>query len=583
MEVSPTARRGIPIWVVTVCLAAIFFGIRGHELWTPDEPRVGEIARGMSAGSSWLVPQLAGRPFVEKPPLYFWLSVLMVMTLGKAVGVTASLRLLPAICGVLTLLVLYRAARRYLGNPQAVAAVLVLATMYGFFHATHWIVVDPLLMFLTSGSVLFLFEGLDGEKPLLLLAGYLLAGLAFLTKGFVAWAIIGVPGVLLGILYFRTITQRPFLNLAGFLLLLAPVTVWMMAFYLRGGPELWREWFIENQLGRFLGRTDYLGHIRGPIYYLAILPAVVLPWTPVLLGWIIHRRWRSITKFPAAVRNLHLMIIAWAFGGLLILSLAGTKRDIYLFPLLPGFALLITTSLDGLPRWVEIMLKVLCFCLLLPILFFSFGSLAWEEGRLTLQLGFSLPLLVCTAAGLFAIIRYWRNIPVSVCTVTGLFYLAVVLAAFPVIDRAKNYEPATRHIAAAIPAGDRSSVCGWNIDETTRAIFSYYTGLTLIDLRDDGNLADSLRRLQEILDLEDPQYASIVALIKHNRVFPPAGISLDPEQIRAKTKMGINRTLLLITGKHKSENQPESSSDPIPRILPYSRQDRVQQEESALK
>ncbi len=452
--------------------------------------------------------------------------------------------------------------------------------MYGFFHATHWIVVDPLLMLLASGSILFLFEGFDREKSVLLLAGYLLAGLAFLTKGFVAWAIVGVPGTLLAFLYFRTIIRRPFLTLAGVLLLLAPVTVWVLAFYLRGGPDLWREWFIENQLGRFLGRTDYLGHIRGPFYYLSIAPGILLPWTPVFLGWIVHRRWRPITKLPAAVRNLHLTVVAWTLGGLLILSLAGTKRDIYLFPLLPGFSILIATSLKGSPRWVEMVLKAICILLLIPMIVFSFGALDWGEGELTLRWGFSLPLLVCSAGALFALIRYRRNILVSVCAVTGLFYLAVVLAAFPVIDQAKNYEPATRQIAAAIPACDRSSVCGWNIDETTRAIFSYYTGLTLIDVRDGENLEGRHRRLQKILDLEDPRYTSVIVLTKYDGVLPPEGISLDPEQIRAKTKMGINRTIWLITGKHKAEKQSESSSDPVPRILPYSRQDRVQQEES---
>jgi len=473
----------------------------------------------------------------------------MLLTLGKVVGATAALRLLPALCGASTLIVLYRAVRRYLGNPQAIGVVLVLATMYGFFHATHWIVVDPLLMFLTSGSVLFLFEGLDREKPRILLAGSLLAGLAFLTKGFVAWAVIGVPGVMLFVLYFRTITHRPLLHLAGFLLLLAPVIAWMGAFYLRGGPELWREWFIENQLGRFLGRTDYLGHIRGPFYYLSIVPGVLLPWTPVLIGWIVHRRWRTIAGYPPAVRNLYLTILAWAFGGLFLLSLAGTKRDIYLFPLLPGFAFLIATSLEGSARWVNAVLKVICLLLLLPMIFFTFGSLVWEEGELTLQWGFSLPLLACASGALFALIRYRRNILAVTGAVTGLFYLAVVLAVFPVIDQAKNYQPATFCIAEAIPIGDRSSVCAWNSDETTRAIFSYYTGLTLSDIRDGGDLKDSLMRLQKVLDLEDPQYTSVIVLIKYDRVFPPEGISLDPEQIRAKTNMGINRTLLLISGK----------------------------------
>ena len=102
----------IPAWVILICLATLVFGIAGHALWTADEPREAEIAREMAAGGSWIIPHLAGVPFVEKPPLYYWLSALAMMTAGKIVGTTAAARAVAALCGDLTPLEFGRAAWR---------------------------------------------------------------------------------------------------------------------------------------------------------------------------------------------------------------------------------------------------------------------------------------------------------------------------------------------------------------------------------------------------------------------------------------------------------------------------------------
>jgi len=120
-----------------------------------------------------------------------------------------------------------------------------------------------------------------------------MAGLAFLTKGFVAWMLLFLPWGLLGGLYFRSIRRRPGLHLAGLLLLLGPPAVWMGAFYLQAGPELWREWFIDNQIGRFTGGSTHLGHLKGPFYYLWLAPVALMPWTPIIIDWLIRRGWRS--------------------------------------------------------------------------------------------------------------------------------------------------------------------------------------------------------------------------------------------------------------------------------------------------
>ncbi len=286
--------RIIPWWVVLLCLATLAVGIAGHELWTPDEPREAAIAKTIADGGPLLIPRLGGTPFVEKPPLYYWFSALLMRSLGIITGPTAAARGASALCAALTLLAVWAVARRFWGRYRGIAAVLILATMLGFARAGHWILIDPLLMLLVTAAALFFFRGLEDDRPGWILGGYLCAGLAFLTKGFIAWALLFFPWGTLALIHFPRITRRPFLHLAGLLIMLGLPGAWMAAFYRQGGTELWREWLIDNQIGRFSGSSAHLGHIKGPFYYLWLAPLLCLPWTPALIGAIADGGWRSV-------------------------------------------------------------------------------------------------------------------------------------------------------------------------------------------------------------------------------------------------------------------------------------------------
>ncbi len=556
IEEKPT----IPRWVTLLCLATLVFGIAGHALWTADEPREAEIAREMSVviqsrivgtdtgiRTDWAVPYLAGKPFVEKPPLYYWLSALIMLTVGKLIGGAVAVRALSALYAALTLAVVWWTARDCLGRYRAAAAVIILATMVGFFQAAHWILIDPLLMMLITMAVLCLFNGLDRDRPLLIPAAYLSAGLALLTKGFVALGLLALPGIVLFILYRQSLRRRWIFHLAGIILLLGPGLLWASVFYSQGGPALWKEWFVNNQIGRFSGKTTH-SHIHGPLYYFGVAPGLLLPWTILLLGGLFRRRERNTGEPTQRARSFLKMSFAWAIGGFVLLSLAGTKRDIYLYPLLPGFAILCVFVLSRVPRWVEITYRFLLPILVLPAAVLAFLSPVIGAGTFSIAGDFKPVVLLCALIGIFALLRLKDNLPARIAAVTGILYLTAVFAVFPVIDAEKNYEPATRRIAAAIPETQMNRVCGWNTDETTQALFSYYTGLTLTDLRDKVQPEKNLGRLAEILSGRDKQYDAVIVLLKRESEFPPEGMPPARYRMLAEARMGKHRRLLLLIG-----------------------------------
>ena len=57
------------ILVAAVILAA---GLGLRDPWPADEPRFALIARDMVEGGNWLLPNVGGVLYPDKPPLHFW-------------------------------------------------------------------------------------------------------------------------------------------------------------------------------------------------------------------------------------------------------------------------------------------------------------------------------------------------------------------------------------------------------------------------------------------------------------------------------------------------------------------------------
>ena len=93
---SPEVDR----WFATaIVLALAFLFVFDHDAWTPDEPRVIELARSIRA-TSWAVPTLNGTNFLEQPPLYYWSVAAGYRAFGTSVGVA---RAVSSLFGLLTL------------------------------------------------------------------------------------------------------------------------------------------------------------------------------------------------------------------------------------------------------------------------------------------------------------------------------------------------------------------------------------------------------------------------------------------------------------------------------------------------
>lgn len=552
----------MPFWVMLLVLATLPAGVANHGLWTPDEPREAELVLSMARpGASRLYPVLAGQPFVQKPPLFYWAAAFSLRTLSPLLGRVGAIRAVSALCALLTALLTWAAARRFLSPAQGAAAAAVLLTTAGFFQAGHWIITDPALMLAVSAAVLLAAWGEEEDRPGLILAAFACAGLSFLAKGLIGPALIAPPALVMAAIYRRRILERKILHLAGFAIAALVILAWAVPFKLNAPPAAWRAWFWDNQIGRFLGRTKGLGHVRGPFYYLPILPLMLLPWTPVLIGILWGRRLREAACGEPGRRFL-LTVGAWAAGGGLFLTLAGTKRDIYLYPLLPAFASLIgAAAFLHQPRWVRAYLQGLGWLLAGVLLAAGFLRADWGGGGL--NWGFRLQAwALAAAAGAFWLMLRSRvpSFP-RTAALCALFYLGAAKTIVPQLDTAKNYEPGTHIILAALPAHAEEIVCSWELDETGRGLLGFYGGVSLFDLYEEYPEGERLAVLKNALAGKSERCRFLVAMSKR-RPFPPPGVELDPKRVRATGRLGNGRTLYLIdcAGPETGADDPGSEA-----------------------
>src|SRR5258706_11309016 len=70
--------------LLALTAALLAFRLGAVPLLGPDEPRYARVAVEMQRAGEWVRPTLAGEPWLEKPPLYYWLAGAAFRVLGEA-------------------------------------------------------------------------------------------------------------------------------------------------------------------------------------------------------------------------------------------------------------------------------------------------------------------------------------------------------------------------------------------------------------------------------------------------------------------------------------------------------------------
>jgi len=361
-KVSPLSPVARILWVALI-LATLylcyFHNLGAIGLVGPDEPRYAWIARDMAESGDWVTPRLYGRPWFEKPPLYYWGAAACF----KLFGVSETTARLPsAICALLATLALTWLAWRIYGSETARWLLLLLPTSVGMIGFSHAAATDmPFAAMLTIAMVLAArLLGLLPEQseemqspqgPIRSFTsstsftsfffGFFL-GLATLAKGPAAIILSG------GAVFFWAIFTKRWRDAFRCLHPLAILSFCLTAlpWYIlcaRRNPDFFRVFIIEHNFKRFL--TSEFQHIQPFWFYVPILLVATFPWTLLLACEVVPRLGHLWKERQLRISHATVLFCSWAIFCLLFFSISRSKLPGYILPAVPPLMLLIASSI----------------------------------------------------------------------------------------------------------------------------------------------------------------------------------------------------------------------------------------------
>ena len=328
-----------PYWQVLIALWVLVFGLGAYSLFDDNEGLYASIASVMHRGGSLVIPSTNGVPYIEKPPLFYWLDATLFYILGENEWAAR----LPS---VLSTLAIGYIITRFLKTQQAEAQQCTLATMVWFtsigilFFGRIAFMEMALVLFTTSALLAFYLWDQTGNLKWLV-ACHACVACATLTKGIVGIGFVGA--VIMTYMLIERRSSRQILKLlhpaavSVFLLIAVP---WHVMAIQHDSGFAWFYLINENLL-RIVGMRVPKDYYRGSIWYYAVrFPLYLLPWAywiPQLVIWC-KGAWKE--------HRLYRLLILWFSVLFVTFSLSANKGNYYMLVGVPPVVILLSYYLN---------------------------------------------------------------------------------------------------------------------------------------------------------------------------------------------------------------------------------------------
>jgi 4-amino-4-deoxy-L-arabinose transferase-like glycosyltransferase len=397
LRLPPTVRLVGAVALFAGLLFLPYLGAVG--LWDPWETHYGEVGRSMVQRSDYVFPFWENAWFFSKPPMTMWLQALGMNVVGalREPGALSrytewGMRLPFALLSITALCLLAVALSRLLNRRVGLAAAFVLATMPLYFLLTRQTVTDtPFVTTLVCGLSCALIGQLDGStrhRTAWWYAFYVFCGISALSKGVLGLAL---PAAILG-LYFLLVEMpydgaslsshvrwllEPSFRLAvregrepmpalwaqffhmrllsGLGVFLAVCGPWYLTLHLFEGVDdeskrFWYRFWIHDHINRLASGV----HTTTPggtfTYFIEQGGFAIFPWVAALPGALALVT-RLRLRGGGSVDKVGVLALLWAVFTFTLVGASATKFHHYVFPVLPGVAILIALFIDRL--WEE--------------------------------------------------------------------------------------------------------------------------------------------------------------------------------------------------------------------------------------
>lgn len=470
-----------------LCAAWILPGLFGHDPWKPDEAHTFGVVYDILRGGSWVVPTLAGEPYLDNPPLFYLTAALFAKIASFALPLHDGARLATGFWMAITFAFTALAGRALYSVRYGAISALLLLGCFGFVMRAHLLIADMALL----AGIAMTYYGLAVSLARPVPGGFWIGtgiGIGFLANGLLAPVVLVSTALLLPALCPEWRTRSYLKSLGVAFTAAAPwLFIWPALLY-RHSPALFRLWLWEENLAEYFGPNA--APRAGGLYYLKILPWYAFPVWLLALWTLWGGRARGLVR-PAIV----LPITGFAVT-LFALSGSSDARELYALPLLIPLSLLAAGAPETLRRgaagvWYWFSAMAVTFFV---IVFWFYWSglelgvpLRLHEHLHRIRPGYTpgfrwLPFLLGVAYSIFwlVVLASFRKTPMRPVVVwgAGITTLWALLATLFLgwADNVKSYRSMVVSIQKALPK-QYDCVSSAHLGESQRAMLHYFANI----------------------------------------------------------------------------------------------------------
>jgi 4-amino-4-deoxy-L-arabinose transferase-like glycosyltransferase len=445
------------------CAFLFVYGIGQFGLIGADEPRYAQVAREMLERRDWITPTLAGQPWLEKPPLYYWQAAFFY----SIFGVHDWAARLPAVLdATLLVLAIYFFLRRFRRGFE-IDGALIAASCAGITGYARAASTDMPLVAALTIAMLGWWAWRESGRHNYLLVFYVGLALGALAKGpiapFLAALTIALYAILVG--EYRLITRT--LWLPGIVLSCVVTFPWYVAVQVRN-HDFFRVFILEHNLDRF--STNLYHHPEPVWYYVPVLALALMPWLVFVLAAFVQsvRLWldeRRSSHEPVDKLNvdsgygLSCFACCWMIVPLVFFTFSFSKLPGYILPSVPAGAILLAeylrhhlteNEIEPVSKWLSVLHALVAAAPVIPGMLIAYlagqhrlpgGQPMFIALTVAFVLSAAIALTLVRRDGL-RMLRFVTLIPV-VLTVA-----AVIKFGSTALDRTLSARPLAQELAA---------------------------------------------------------------------------------------------------------------------------------------
>ena len=309
-----------------------------------------------------VTPILYGKPWLEKPALYYWRA----MGYYRELGVYDWTARLASATGAFALIILAFLHLKRFRPGGHLDAALIMVSAVAIFAFSRGASTDMQLAAPFSIGMLGWYAWYETGKKFWLFDLYFFGAAATLAKGPVApFLALAIICLFLGLRREWSALRRT-IWIPGVLLYLLMVLPWYIAVQ-RRNPTFFNEFFWKHNLERYT--TNLYQHHQPFYYYAVVLILGLMPWTALSIRALVDGMETSIAEWKVRFKPRRYVghvragdafpefLVLWALFPILFFSFSGSKLPGYILPSIPPLAILTGDYLfrirrSGLPGWL---------------------------------------------------------------------------------------------------------------------------------------------------------------------------------------------------------------------------------------